>query len=238
MTASLFLIPAPLGDTNSLWLPEGERQRILHLCHFVVETEKVARKHLKILGLGTSLRELTLATLNEHTPPNEISTLLSPIASGYDIGLLSDAGCPAIADPGALLVAQAHQREIPVIPLIGPSSLFLALMASGAHGQCFAFHGYLPIPLAERMRTIKGLEQRSRQNKETQILIETPYRNQALIAQLRTHLAPSTRLTVACDLTLPTQHIVSRRVSDWPTSLPDFHKRPAIIIIDASQITH
>ncbi|EEG07653.1 SAM-dependent methyltransferase [Pseudogulbenkiania ferrooxidans] len=233
MAGTLFLIPTPLGDEATPWLPEPERARVIHLTHFVVEAEKTARKHLKALGVTTPIRELTLSTLNEHTKPAEVAALLQPLAEGLDLGLVSEAGCPAVADPGAQLVALAHEKGYRVEPLIGPSSILLALMASGANGQCFAFHGYLPVDAAERAKAVKELEQRSRQRNETQIFIETPYRNNALLQQLRETLSPATRLCVAADLTLPSQTIVSRRVKDWPKEAPDFHKRPALFVIHA-----
>ncbi|WP_024303788.1 SAM-dependent methyltransferase [Pseudogulbenkiania sp. MAI-1] len=233
MAGTLFLIPTPLGDEATPWLPEPERARVLHITHFVVEAEKTARRHLKALGVTTPIRELTLSTLNEHTKPAEVAALLQPLAEGHDLGLVSEAGCPAVADPGAQLVALAHEKGFRVEPLIGPSSILLALMASGANGQCFAFHGYLPVDAAERAKAVKELEQRSRQRNETQIFIETPYRNNALLQQLRETLSPATRLCVAADLTLPSQTIVSRRVKDWPKDAPDFHKRPALFVIHA-----
>ncbi|WP_374554402.1 SAM-dependent methyltransferase [Aquitalea pelogenes] len=234
MAGTLFLIPAPLGDESIAWLPASEAAKVLHIRHFVVEAEKTARKHLKALGVSTPIRELVMNTLNEHTKPADVTALLAPLLAGEDVGLISEAGCPAVADPGAQLVALAHERGIRVAPLIGPSSILLALMASGANGQCFAFHGYLPVDAAEKAKVVKELEQRSRQRNETQVFIETPYRNNALLQQLRETLAPATRLAVACDLTLPTETIVSRLVKDWPQDAPDFHKRPAIFILHAA----
>ncbi|WP_046155638.1 SAM-dependent methyltransferase [Chromobacterium vaccinii] len=234
MSGTLFLIPAPLGDETIAWLPEGERARVVHISHFVVEAEKTARKHLKALGVTTPIRELSMSTLNEHTKEADVGALLAPLKAGHDVGLISEAGCPAVADPGAQLVALAHKHGIRVEPLIGPSSILLALMASGANGQCFAFHGYLPVDAAEKAKLVQELEQRSRKNNETQLFIETPYRNNALLQQLRETLAPSTRLAVACDLTLQTQTIVSHRVQDWPQTPPDLHKRPAIFVIHAA----
>lgn len=234
MSGTLFLIPAPLGDESIAWLPESERAKVLHLTHFVVEAEKTARKHLKALGVSAPIRELAMSTLNEHTAATDVAALLQPLLDGHDLGLISEAGCPAVADPGAQLVALAHERGIRVEPLIGPSSILLALMASGANGQCFAFHGYLPVDAADKAKIVKELEQRSRQRNETQVFIETPYRNNALLQQLRDTLSPATRLAVACDLTLPSQTIVSRRVKDWPKDAPDLHKRPAIFIIHAA----
>ncbi|WP_199054994.1 SAM-dependent methyltransferase [Aquitalea sp. ASV15] len=234
MAGILFLIPAPLGDESIAWLPASEAAKVLHIRHFVVEAEKTARKHLKALGVSTPIRELAMSTLNEHTKPADVAALLAPLLAGEDVGLISEAGCPAVADPGAQLVALAHERGIRVAPLIGPSSILLALMASGANGQCFAFHGYLPVDAADKAKVVKELEQRSRQRNETQVFIETPYRNNALLQQLRETLAPTTRLAVACDLTLPTETIVSRLVKDWPQAAPDFHKRPAIFILHAA----
>ena len=234
MAGTLFLIPAPLGDESIAWLPASEAAKVLHIRHFVVEAEKTARKHLKALGVTTPIRELVMNTLNEHTKPADVAALLAPLLAGEDVGLISEAGCPAVADPGAQLVALAHERGIRVAPLIGPSSILLALMASGANGQCFAFHGYLPVDAAEKAKVVKELEQRSRQRNEPQVFIETPYRNNALLQQLRETLAPATRLAVACDLTLPTETIVSRLVKDWPQAAPDFHKRPAIFILHAA----
>lgn len=231
--ARLFLIPAPLGEPDTPWLPEPERLRLLSLRHFVVEAEKTARKHLKALALDTPIRELSMSTLNEHTPADQVAALLAPLEAGHDLGLISEAGCPAVADPGAQLVALAHQRGIEVVPLIGPSSILLALMASGANGQRFAFHGYLPVDADERAKAIKALEQRSREQDESQVFIETPYRNNALLAQLRATLATTTRLAVACDLTLPSQQIVSHRVHEWADPAPDLHKRPAIFVLYA-----
>ncbi|MBK0414418.1 SAM-dependent methyltransferase [Chromobacterium haemolyticum] len=234
MSGTLFLIPSPLGDESIAWLPETERAKVLHLTRFVVEAEKTARKHLKALGVSAPIRELAMSTLNEHTPAADVAALLQPLLDGHDLGLISEAGCPAVADPGAQLVALAHERGLRVEPLIGPSSILLALMASGANGQCFAFHGYLPVDAADKAKIVKELELRSRQRNETQVFIETPYRNNALLQQLRDTLSPATRLAVACDLTLPSQTIVSRRVKDWPKDAPDLHKRPAIFIIHAA----
>lgn len=231
--ATLFLIPAPLGEADTPWLPEPERARVTHITHFVVEAEKTARKHLKALGVTTPIRELQMSELNEHTPDKDVAALLAPLQAGHDVGLISEAGCPAVADPGAQLVALAHEAGFTVVPLIGPSSILLALMASGANGQRFAFHGYLPVDAAERIKAIKALEQQSCSADQTQVFIETPYRNNALLSTLRETLAPATRLAVACDLTLPSQTIVSRCVKDWPKQAPDLHKRPTIFLLYA-----
>ena len=177
-----------------------------------------------------------MQTLNEHTPQTEITALLQPLREGRDLGLVSEAGCPAIADPGADLVALAHAEHFEVKPLIGASSIMLALMASGANGQCFAFKGYIPANKEERSGSLKTLENRSRQANETQLFIETPYRNDALLADAIAILHPETRLCVACDLTLPTQTIISQRICDWRkmSVLPSLKKRPAIFVLHAA----
>lgn len=232
----LYLIPTPLGAPDTPCLLPHEQAQIAHLTDFVVEAEKTARSHLKYLGISTPIRELNLQTLNEHTSQTEITALLQPLREGRDLGLVSEAGCPAIADPGADLVALAHAEHFEVKPLIGASSIVLALMASGANGQCFAFKGYIPANKEERSGSLKTLENRSRQANETQLFIETPYRNDALLADAIAILHPETRLCVACDLTLPTQTIISQRICDWRkmSVLPNLKKRPAIFVLHAA----
>lgn len=233
---TLYLIPTPLGAPDTPCLLPHEQVQIVHLTDFVVEAEKTARSHLKYLGISTPIRELNLQTLNEHTPQTEITALLQPLREGRDLGLVSEAGCPAIADPGADLVALAHAEHFEVKPLIGASSIMLALMASGANGQCFAFKGYIPANKEERSGSLKTLENRSRQANETQLFIETPYRNDALLADAIAILHPETRLCVACDLTLPTQTIISQRICDWRkmSVLPNLKKRLAIFVLHAA----
>lgn len=232
----LYLIPTPLGAPDTPCLLPHEQAQIAHLTDFVAEAEKTARSHLKHIGIRTPIRELNLQTLNEHTPQTEITALLQPLREGRDLGLVSEAGCPAIADPGADLVALAHAEHFEVKPLIGASSIVLALMASGANGQCFAFKGYIPANKEERSGSLKTLENRSRQANETQLFIETPYRNDALLADAIAILHPETRLCVACDLTLPTQTIISQRICDWRkmSVLPNLKKRPAIFVLHAA----
>lgn len=228
---TLLLIPTPLGDESRPWLLPHEQEQITPITHFVVEAEKTARRHLKALGVKTPIRELQLHLLNEHSKDEDLQRLLDPLLQGYDLGLLSEAGCPAVADPGANLVALAHKKGIMVQPLTGASSILLALMASGANGQNFAFKGYLPSKKSERIATLKKLEQHSRVNNETQIFIETPYRNQAMLEDALLTLKPHTRLCLACDLTLPSQIIISQSIKDWSKNIPDIHKRPCIFII-------
>lgn len=233
---SLYLIPTPLGAADTPCLLPHEQAQITHIVDFVVEAEKTARSHLKYLGVTTPIRELNLQTLNEHTPANEVAALLQPLRDGRDLGLVSEAGCPAIADPGADLVALAHAEGFEVKPLVGASSILLALMASGANGQCFAFKGYIPADKDGRSGSLKALETRSRQANETQLFIETPYRNDALLADALAVLHPDTRLCVACDLTLPTQLIISKRVAEWRkmAELPNLKKRPALFVLHAN----
>ncbi len=235
MSPILYLIPTPLGAPDTPCLLPHEQAQITGLTDFVVEAEKTARAHLKHLGITTPIRELNLQTLNEHTDLKTLPELLKPLQEGRSMGILSEAGCPAVADPGANLVALAHRHGYEVRPLIGPSSLLLALMASGANGQNFAFKGYLPSEKSERIAALKSLEQRSRQQNETQLFIETPYRNDALLADALETLYPETRLCTATDLTLPTQEIISQTVAAWRKlkTLPNLKKRPTIFVLHA-----
>lgn len=229
----LYLIPVPLGPgrVDSV-LPGPVIEQARQLRHFVVEHAKTARAFLKSLALPTPLQELQLAELNEHTRPDALPSLLQPVLAGHDLGLLSEAGCPAIADPGANLVALAHARGIRVIPLVGPSSLLLALMGSGLNGQRFAFHGYLPTKEEERRQRIRQLEKESRQARQTQLFIETPYRNRALFDALLQHGQPSTRLCLATDLSLPSESIRTLSLNDWKRQPPpDLERRPTVFLL-------
>lgn len=235
MKPVLYLIPTPLGRADTPCLLPHEQAQIVGLTDFVVEAEKTARAHLKALGVTTPIRELNLRTLNEHTAAADVAALLAPLKAGRSLGLLSEAGCPAVADPGAQLVALAHAHGFAVMPLVGPSSILLALMASGANGQCFAFNGYLPANKEGRAGCLKKLETRSRGENETQLFIETPYRNDVLLADALAVLQPDTRLCIAADLTLPTQSIISKTVSEWRRldSLPNLKKRPCLFVLYA-----
>lgn len=231
----LYLIPTPLGNADTPCLLPDERAQIIDLTDFVVEAEKTARAHLKAFGVTTPLRELNLRTLNEHTAAKDVAALLQPMREGRSMGLVSEAGCPAVADPGAQLVALAHQAGFVVKPLVGPSSILLALMASGANGQSFAFKGYLPAEKAARIDTLRALEKRSQQQHETQLFIETPYRNDALLHDAIDVLHPNTRLCIAADLTLPSQQIISQPIETWrhTTPLPALKKRPCLFVLYA-----
>jgi 16S rRNA (cytidine1402-2'-O)-methyltransferase len=234
---ALYLIPVPLGAASSpeslaAALPAPALATARRLRHFVVEHAKTARAYLKHMELPLPLQALELAELNEHTPSAALESLLRPLLQGHDLGLMSEAGCPAVADPGAALVALAQARGIRVIPLIGPSSLLLALMASGLNGQRFAFHGYLPAKAEERARAIRELEKESRARSQTQLFIETPYRNAQLYAALLQHTHPGTRLCLAADLTLTSESIQTRRVQDWrKTPPPNLERRPTVFLL-------
>jgi len=225
----LYAIPAPLGGTAEASLPAPALEQIRQLKDFVVENAKSARAFLS--AAGCSPREVQISELNEHTRPAEVTHLLQPLREGRSLGLLSEAGCPAIADPGAKLIEAAHAAGYKVVPLVGPSSIVLALMASGLEGQRFAFCGYLPRDASERKIALQRLERRSRSDKETEIFIETPYRNDAMLAALLENCAPGTRLCVAADLTLPSESIRTRTVGEWKKAPFQIGKRPAVFLL-------
>ena len=212
-------------------LPGAVLETACSIRRFVVEELRTARRVLSRYGLRGHIDELEFHVLNEHTSPQEVEAMLSLFGDGQDVGLLSEAGLPAVADPGAALVALCHRHGIRVVPLVGPSSLMLALMASGLNGQSFAFRGYIPAKTEERRSAIKGLEKQSRSLSQSQILIETPYRNDALLADLLRELAPETRLCVAADLTLPTQYIRTDTVAGWRKTPVTVGKRPCVFIL-------
>jgi 16S rRNA (cytidine1402-2'-O)-methyltransferase len=240
MSGILYLIPNALGEGDgealATVLPASVIARTASLGYFVGENAKSTRAFLKRVGVSRPIQEIEIRELNVNTPAAQIERLLAPILAGADGGLVSEAGCPAVADPGALLVRRAHERGVKVAPLVGPSSILLALMASGLDGQRFAFHGYLPVDPAERSKTLRELEQRSRKGRETQIFIETPYRNRALLDALTASCAPSTLVTVAVDLTLESERIATHTASDWKKQAGafDMHKRPAIFLMLAN----
>jgi 16S rRNA (cytidine1402-2'-O)-methyltransferase len=233
MPGALWLLPVALGDTPwENYLPATAREAACRLTHFVAENAKTARAELKRLGHPLPLRELAIEQLPDTLTPADIERLLAPLLAGHDLGLMSEAGCPAVADPGALLVRRAHELGITVKPLVGPSSLLLALMGSGLEGQRFAFHGYLPAREPERGRSIVALEDESARNRQTQIFIETPYRNSALFKALLANCRPKTRLCLATDLSLPGERIATRRMSDWQRgAAPDLDRRPTVFLL-------
>ncbi|MDR2805956.1 MAG: SAM-dependent methyltransferase [Dysgonamonadaceae bacterium] len=232
MSPSLFLIPVTLGDTPiDRTLPAYNKGIILSLRHFIVENVRSARRFLKQTEPAIAIDALTFYTLNQHTTYEELSGFLHPLQQGESMGLLSEAGCPAIADPGADVVAMAQQKGIPVIPLVGPSSILLALMASGLNGQNFAFHGYLPIDSNLRIKTLKQLEQQIYANRQTQLFIETPYRNQKMLQDILNTCRADVKLCIAVDITLPTEAIRTRRVIDWHKNIPELSKRLCIFAL-------
>lgn len=228
----LYLIPAPLGEGAIHTLP-AQVIEILHgLNYFIAERAKTARHFIKATEPVKAFSELHFSELNKRTDPSELNAMLQPAHDGHDMGLLSEAGCPGVADPGARIVGLAHDAGIEVVPLVGPSSILLALMASGMNGQSFAFHGYLPPKRPDLAKALKNHEQLAGRLKQTQLFIETPYRNMAFIETALDSLRPDTLLGIAADLTLPTQYVCTRRVSEWKRNAPpDLHKRPAIFLI-------
>ena len=230
----LYLIPTTLGETEPLEvLPISVKQAIEKIRFYIVENEKSARRFIKKIQPRKPQNTLQIMILNKFTDPTEIPSYLDACEKGFDVGILSEAGSPAIADPGAEVVQLAHDRGFRVIPLVGPSSILLGLMGSGLNGQCFAFHGYLPIDQGERRKAIKKLERLSREMNQTQLFIETPYRNNKVLQDLMHSLAPGTRLCIAADLTLASEYIVTRSVEEWKGRLPDLHKRPTLFLIQA-----
>lgn len=231
----LYLVPNTLGDHPPAdVLPAHTLATARTLDYFVVEHAKSARRFLSRIKTETPLQELELAELSEHTTAAELPKLLAPLLAGRDAGLLSEAGCPGVADPGAELVALAHRHGVRVVPLVGPSSILLALMASGMNGQGFAFRGYLPVEEGARQKTVATLESESARLHQTQIFIETPYRNHKLLSALLAQCRPGTRLCIATDLTLPTEWVVTHTVADWKkVTVPDLNKRPSIFLLQA-----
>lgn len=229
---TLYLIPSPLGETAlDAILPAQVRVIAARLDTFVVEHPKTARAFLKQIGTHTPLQQLNLMVLDEHTPDTELTALLAPLLAGKDVGLISEAGCPAVADPGANLVRLAHQKNIRVVPLVGPSSLLLSLMASGLSGQHFAFHGYLPVDKVERKKKLQELEQLSASRNETEMFIETPYRNRQMLDAILETCSAATMLCVAVDVTLESEMIHTKTVAAWKKQLPDIDKRPAVFLM-------
>ncbi len=228
----LYLIPSPLGEDALHTIPAHTIEILHRLTWLVAERAKTARHFIKKTNPPKAISEYQISELNEHTPDVEIEALLRPALDGQDLGVLSEAGCPGIADPGARLAALAHRVGVEVVPLTGPSSILLALMASGMSGQQFCFHGYLPPKTNDLSKELKRLELLAGKNRQTQIFIETPYRNKNVVEQALNTLQPDTLFCIAADLTLPTQFVVTKSIAAWKkTPPPDLHKRPAIFLI-------
>jgi len=229
---TLFLIPVPLADnTATKVLPVYQQELINNIRTYIVENEKTARYWLKHMELKTAQSELLIHVYGKHSEKIDISTYFKELESGADVGLMSEAGCPAVADPGSEIVAEAHRRGIKVVPLVGPSSILLALMGSGFSGQSFTFHGYLPIDKGQRSKKIKELEQNSQRFDQTQIFIETPFRNNQMLEELLKSCSPKTKLCVAVNLTGEDEQIISQPIESWKKQKADFHKKPAIFLL-------
>ncbi|MBO7609859.1 MAG: SAM-dependent methyltransferase [Muribaculaceae bacterium] len=229
---ALYLIPVQLSECDlSQVLPPANLSLVREIRHFVVENVRSARRFLKKCSREIDIDSLTFYELNEHTRPEEVASMLTPLEQGMPVGIISEAGCPAIADPGADLVAVAQQRGLRVKPLVGPSSILMSLMASGFNGQSFAFVGYLPIDSSSRTRKLKEMEQRIMHDDQTQIFIETPYRNNSLLSDLLRHLSPSLRLCVASDITGANESIVTHTIKQWASLKPILEKVPTIFLI-------
>lgn len=232
MKGKLYLIPTTLGNTEPLEvMPLSVKKVVEQLTYFIVENEKSARRFIKRITPTKSQPSLELMLLDKYSDDLETKNYLDICEKGISVGLLSEAGVPAVADPGATIVKLAHQKGIQVVPLVGPSSILLAIMASGMNGQSFAFNGYLPIEKSDRKKAIKDLEKLSKDKNQSQIFIETPYRNEKMLEDLRSTLSPDTRICVACDITLPSEYIKTFTVKEWKNIKTDLHKRPAIFII-------
>lgn len=233
----LYLIPCTLSnpgevsvDPNDV-LPQTIRRCIELLDYYIVENEKTARKSIKAICPEKSQPSLQLWSLNKHTEVSEHYEMIQPLLNGINMGIMSEAGCPGIADPGAVIVKLAHEKGIQVVPLVGPSSILLALMASGMNGQSFAFTGYLPIDKNEKKSALRNLERGSQEKNQAQLFMETPYRNNKFLEDILTTLHPQTNLCIACDVTLPTEYIKTKTVNDWKKQKVDLHNRPCIFII-------
>lgn len=232
MIPALYLIPNLLGDTPvEQVLPPYNHEIIMGIRHFIVEDVRTARRFLKLVDRSIDIDQLTFYTLNKHTNPEEVASMLKPLEEGSPMGVISEAGCPAVADPGADVVAIAQRKGLQVIPLVGPSSIILAVMGSGFNGQSFAFNGYLPIEPDERIKTLKKLEQRAYTENQTQLFIETPYRNAKMMADILKACRPQTHLCIAAGLTTKDEYIKTHTVKEWIGHLPQLEKIPCIFLI-------
>lgn len=230
----LFLIPNVLAENTAHWVISPQVQEVIaHTKIFLVENLRTARRYISSLKLEVNLEAVHMEVLDKGTPPESINRLMQPLMNGADIGVISEAGCPGIADPGSLAVAYAHQKGIQVVPISGPSSMFLALMGSGFNGQSFAFHGYLPIDKRERSAALKKLESESIREKRAQIFMETPFRNNQLLEDLLSTLAPQTQLCIAKNLTAADEFIQTKTIADWKNFPVDLHKIPTVFVLQA-----
>src|SRR6187551_3012930 len=232
LLGKLYLIPTTMGDCDPMdVLPQTIKRCIDLIDDYIVENDKTARKSIKLVSPEKKQSELKLFILNKHTETKEHQDFIKPLLEGKNVGLMSEAGCPGVADPGAVIVKLAHDKGIQVIPLVGPSSILLAMMASGMNGQSFTFHGYLPIEKAEKKTALKALEKLSLDKNQSQIFIETPYRNNKMLEDILQAINPETHLCIATDITLPTEYIKTKRAIAWKKETIDLKNRPTIFII-------
>ena len=230
--AALYLIPVTLGETPlDQVLPAYNTEVILSIRHFIVEDVRSARRFLKRVNREIDIDALTFYPLNKHTSPEAVSSYLKPLEQGASMGVISEAGCPAVADPGADVVAMAQRKGLEVVPLVGPSSIILSVMASGFNGQSFAFNGYLPVEPDERVKRLKVLEQRAYNEHQTQLFIETPYRNNKMVEEILRTCRPGTRLCIAANLTCEDAYVHTQTVKEWQGHVPDLSKRPCIFLL-------
>jgi len=235
LIGKLYLIPTTLGESNpDDVLPQTVKRAIEFIDCYIVENEKTARKFIKSISPEKVQSSLVISTLNKHTETSEHNEMIQPCLQGVNVGLMSEAGCPGVADPGAAIVKIAHEKGIQVIPLVGPSSILLAMMGSGMNGQSFAFNGYLPIDKSDKKAALKNFEKLSFDKNQSQLFIETPYRNNKLLEDFLQTLQPNTHLCIATDITLPTEYIKTMKVSEWKKATIDLHNRPTIFIIHKS----
>lgn len=232
METALYLLPVTLGDTPvEQVLPAYNKEIILGIKHFIVEDVRSARRFLKKVEASINIDELTFYPLNKHTSPDDLSGYLKPLQEGHSMGVISEAGCPAVADPGADVVAMAQRKNLKVVPLVGPSSIILSVMGSGFNGQSFAFHGYLPIEAADRIKRLKELEGRIYSENQTQLFIETPYRNNKMMEDIVKTCRPQTKLCIAANITCEGEYIHTKTIREWKGHLPDLTKAPCIFLI-------
>ncbi len=232
METALYLIPVTLGETPiENVLPSYNKEVIMEIKHFIVEDIRSARRFLKKVEKNLDIDALQFYPLNKHTTPEEISNFLNPLLNGYSMGVISEAGCPAVADPGADIVAIAQRKNLKVVPLVGPSSIIMSVMGSGFNGQSFAFHGYLPVDSVDRVKKLKMLEQRVYAEDQTQLFIETPYRNAKMIEDILQNCKPQTKLCIAANITCEGEYIKTKTVKEWKGKVPNLAKIPCIFLL-------
>ena len=231
MNGKLYLLPTILSPDAIDTIPNGTVSKALELKYLIAENIRTTRRFLKRLDKSVDIDSITFFEFNKKTETNELDSFLAPVHEGHDIGIISEAGCPGIADPGQLIIRLAHQKGIHVVPMTGPSSIFLALMASGLNGQSFRFHGYLPIDEQKKRKYLRYLEQEANQRKETQIFMETPFRNNKMIETILRVLNPYTTLCLAVNITGENESIQTKTINEWKIDGPDFHKQPCIYLL-------